>query len=116
MKRAMDETDRRRVIQVAYNKEHGITPEGIIKNVTDIMEGARSTPGKGSKRGSGRRVAEPSVASYADAIEDLSPKALASKINKLEQQMYQHSRDLEFEEAANVRDRLEILKKRAFVG
>lgn len=114
MQRAMDETDRRRVIQVAYNKEHGITPEGIIKNVTDIMEGARTTPGKGSKRG--RRVAEPSVASYADAIEDLSPKALASKIKKLEQQMYQHSRDLEFEEAANVRDRLEILKRRAFVG
>lgn len=114
MKRAMDETDRRRVIQVAYNKEHGITPEGIIKNVTDIMEGARTTPGKGSKRG--RRVAEPSVASYADAIEDLSPKALASKIKKLEQQMFQHSRDLEFEEAANVRDRLEILKRRAFVG
>lgn len=114
MQRAMDETDRRRVIQVAYNKEHGITPEGIIKNVTDIMEGARTTPGKGSKRG--RRVAEPSVASYADAIEDLSPKALASKIKKLEQQMFQHSRDLEFEEAANVRDRLEILKRRAFVG
>lgn len=116
MQRAMDETERRRAIQLAFNEEHGITPKGIYKNVADIMEGARFTPGKGKQRGSGRKAAEPSVASYADAIEDLSPAALASKINKLEGQMYQHSRDLEFEEAAAVRDRLEILKKQVFAG
>ena len=116
MERAISETDRRRAIQVAYNEKHGITPQGIFKNVTDIMEGARYTPGKASKRGAGRKVAEPTIASYADAVEDLSPKALANKIKKLEEQMYQHSRDLEFEEAANVRDRLEILKRHAFVG
>lgn len=115
MKRAMDETDRRRLIQEAHNKEHGITPEGIKKGVTDIMEGAYAGSSK-SKRGTGRKVAEPTVASYADTAEDLSPKALSNKIKELEMVMYKHSRDLEFEEAGRVRDQLTILKRKAFIG
>lgn len=115
MKRAMDETDRRRLIQEAHNKEHGITPEGIKKGVTDIMEGAYASSSK-SKRGGGRKVAEPTVASYADTAEDLSPKALVNKIKELEMVMYKHSRDLEFEEAGIVRDQLTLLKRKAFIG
>jgi len=115
MKRAMDETDRRRLIQEAHNKEHGITPEGIKKGVTDIMEGAYASSSK-SKRGAGRKVAEPAVASYADTAEDLSPKALVNKIKELEMMMYKHSRDLEFEEAGRVRDQLTLLKRKAFIG
>jgi excinuclease ABC subunit B len=115
MKRAMDETDRRRLIQEAHNKEHGITPEGIKKSVTDIMEGAYASSSK-SKRGGGRKVAEPTVASYADTAEDLSPKALVNKIKELEMVMYKHSRDLEFEEAGIVRDQLTLLKRKAFIG
>ena len=116
MQRAMDETERRRKIQIEFNEEHGITPKGIEKSVTDIMEGARYTPGKGREKGRGRKVAEPSMAAYADTIEDLSPKQLSLKIKELEEQMYQHSRDLEFEEAAAVRDRLAALKRQTFVG
>lgn len=115
MKRAIDETARRRLIQEAHNKEHGITPESIRKGVTDIMEGAYAGSSK-SKRGGGRKVAEPTVASYADTAEDLSPKALTNKIKELEMVMYKHSRDLEFEEAARVRDQLTILKRKAFVS
>ena len=115
MKRAIDETARRRLIQEAHNEEHGITPESIRKSVTDIMEGAYASSSK-SKRGGGRKVAEPTVASYADTVEDLSPKALTSKIKELEMVMYKHSRDLEFEEAARVRDQLTILKRKAFVS
>ena len=115
MKRAIDETARRRLIQKAHNEEHGITPESIRKSVTDIMEGAYASSSQ-SKRGGGRKVAEPTVASYADTVEDLSPKALTSKIKELEMVMYKHSRDLEFEEAARVRDQLTILKRKAFVS
>ncbi len=115
MQRAIDETDRRRKIQKEYNEKHGITPEGIRKSVTDIMEGAYSK-GKSRSRGRGQRVAEPSMADYADSVEDLSPKALARKIKGLEEEMYQRSRDLEFEEAAKIRDQLTVLKQRAFVS
>ena len=79
------------------------------------MGGADARSGH-SKRGGGRKVAEPTVASYADTVEDLSPKALTCKIKELEMVMYKHSRDLEFEEAARVRDQLTILKRKAFVS
>jgi excinuclease ABC subunit B len=115
MQRALNETDRRREVQVKYNMEHNITPQGIKKNVADIMEGARLTPGKGSAR-SGRKVAEPKMADYADVVSELSPKELAKKISALESQMHQHARDLEFEAAARLRDELTQLKQQVFVG
>ena len=112
MKMAMDETDRRRQKQVEYNAEHGITPQSVVRPIHDIMEGARAEPeearGKGKKA---RRVADPS-ADYTT----LSPVQLASRIKSLEQQMYQHARDLEFEAAANVRDQLRKLKEAGFAG
>ena len=116
MQRAMDETARRRDIQIAYNEAHDITPQGIRKNVTDILEGAYSAPGKSRQRGGQRKVAEPKLADYADQHADLSPQALAQKIKALEEQMYRHSRDLEFEDAANVRDQILSLKEAAFIG
>jgi excinuclease ABC subunit B len=104
MKRAMDETDRRREKQIAYNKEHGIVPKTVKKSVTDIMEGAYPGGMKGMKKVG--QVAD-EMASYSG----LSPKEMGKKLEQLEQQMYQHARDLEFEEAAAVRDQISALKK-----
>jgi len=115
MQRALDETSRRREIQQSYNAENNITPLGIKKNVADIMEGARMIPGKGKSR-SGRKVAEPKMADYADVESTLSAKELAKKISALESQMHQHARDLEFEAAARLRDQLRQLKQQVFVG
>jgi excinuclease ABC subunit B len=111
MKRAIDETDRRRARQVEYNAEHGITPQSVSRPVVDIMEGARVDPDALKGRGKARKAAE-SAAEYAA----LSPGQLASRIKKLEQQMYQHARDLEFEQAAAVRDELNKLKEMGFAG
>lgn len=116
MKRAMDETDRRRSIQVAYNKEHNITPVGIKKNVTDILESGYGMTKKSGRGSSSRRVAEPKMADYADQLSELTPKQLSKKIKELETQMFQHSRDLEFEDAARVRDQLAQLKQQIFAG
>ncbi|MGB5305302.1 MAG: excinuclease ABC subunit UvrB [Gammaproteobacteria bacterium] len=99
MRRAMDETNRRRETQRAYNVTHGITPRGIEKSVADIMEGAL-TPGSGSVR-KFAQVAE-ATAEYGH----LTPAQLAKKIGKLEQAMYEHARNLEFEDAARLRDEI----------
>jgi excinuclease ABC subunit B len=113
MKLAIDETDRRRAKQVEYNTEHGITPQSVVRAIVDQFEGARSEPDevKGRGKGKARRVAE-SQTDYAA----LSPGQLASRIKALEQQMYQHARDLEFEAAANVRDQLRKLKEAGLAG
>ncbi|MDG2472217.1 MAG: excinuclease ABC subunit UvrB [Pseudomonadales bacterium] len=115
MQRAIDETDRRRDIQQAFNQKNGIEPASIQKGVTDIMDGAYAGSAKAKGR-PGRKVAEPTMESYADSGEDLTPKELAKKIKVLEEKMFKHSRDLEFEEAAFVRDQLTQLKNQAFVG
>jgi excinuclease ABC subunit B len=108
MKRAIEETDRRRQKQVEYNAEHGITPRSVARPVMDIMEGARSdaAESRASGRGKGRKVAE-----QGDDYARLDPARAAAKLRELEQQMYQHARDLEFEEAAAVRDRIHQLKE-----
>ena len=116
MQRALDETSRRREVQLTYNQEHGIEPVGIKKSVADIMEGARMIPGRGGKKGRDRKVAEPSLADYADPLTTLSSKELSKKIKQLEVQMHQHARDLEFEEAGVLRDQLQQLKQQVFVG
>ncbi len=103
MRRAMDETERRREKQLAFNKEHGITPVSIKKAVTDILEGALG-PGRASGRAFDR-VAEELV-QYGH----LTPKQLEQQVRQLEQQMYAHARDLEFEEAARVRDQIRHLQ------
>ncbi|MFT3756153.1 MAG: excinuclease ABC subunit UvrB [Pseudoxanthomonas sp.] len=104
MQAAIDETSRRREKQVEYNTEHGIQPKSIAKPIVDILEGARGeVPEK--TRGKARRVAE-DRADYAA----LSPEKLAAKLREMEQRMYQHARDLEFEDAARLRDEIQQLK------
>jgi len=99
MRRALDETDRRRAKQVAYNVTHGITPRSVRRAVMDIMEVDR--PGA---PGSRRRLAQ--VAEEAAPYAGLTPSQLTKKIKELEHQMYQHAQDLEFEEAALIRDEI----------
>jgi len=103
MERAIAETDRRRMKQVEFNRKHGIQPKTIRKQVREIMEGAR---GATRARGRQRRVAEP-VTDYAS----LSPEKLLKQIKKLEKRMYRHARDLEFEEAARLRDEIAAIRQ-----
>jgi len=105
MRRAIDETDRRREKQQAYNQLHGITPRGIEKAITDVMEGAVVKEHAGAREFA--RVAE-EVARYGR----LSPAQLAREVGKLEQRMYEHARNLEFEEAARLRDEIRRMEER----
>ena len=114
MERAMAETARRREKQLAFNEANGITPKGIEKSVQDILEGARRMPTK-ARSARDRRVAEEKAA-YAAEIVNLTPAALARKIDQLEAQMLEHAKNLEFEEAAQLRDQLSEIKQVAFVG
>ncbi len=105
MRYAIDETERRRAKQEAHNKQYGITPKSVKKSVSDVMEGAyASSSGSSAKR-------------YANVAEEiieygsLSPAALQKKIKALEKQMIQHARDLEFEEAARLRDEIHKVKE-----
>jgi excinuclease ABC subunit B len=106
MQRAMDETNRRRQKQLEFNAEHGITPVGIQKSVTDIMEGARSeapSPSEKRRGGKGRDAAQ--------APMDMRPEAIVRQIKKLEADMFKKARNLEFEDAARLRDEIERLKQ-----
>ena len=106
MRVALDETDRRRQKQLEHNAEHGITPQSVQRAVMDVMEGARPEPGELKGRGKTRRVAEPEQAYLR-----LTPAQQAARIKELEQQMHQHARDLEFEDAARVRDQIRRLRE-----
>ena len=111
MAKAMDETERRRTRQMAFNQEHGITPKGIKKSVEDIMEGARA-PGGGRKNQ--RKVAQSSAESQID-VSAMEPKQVADKIKELEQRMFECAKNLEFEEAARIRDEVQRIKDQAFI-
>ncbi|MDX1735755.1 MAG: excinuclease ABC subunit UvrB [Halioglobus sp.] len=113
MERAMAETERRRNKQIEFNREHNITPRGVEKSVQDIMEGARRMPTRG--KGKAKKAAEPR-ASYAGDLANLSPAALSRKIKQMENQMHEHAKNLEFEEAAALRDQLAEIKQLAFVS
>jgi excinuclease ABC subunit B len=106
MRRAIDETERRRARQIAFNEEHGITPRGIRKRIADIME--REGAGSPDTAEHYARVAEESKP-YAR----LSTAEAVKRIRELEQRMQQHARDLEFEEAAQVRDEIRKLQRHA---
>ena len=101
MQRAMDETDRRRNRADCLQPEHGITPRGIHKAVADVMEGARDHSSASGTRAPISR-SRTSVARY----EAMSPEKRLQHIKQLEQQMHKHARDLEFEQAAQLRDEI----------
>lgn len=104
MKVAIEETERRRALQHAHNLEHGITPMGLNKSVGDMMDmgGSRTAgkPGRGS-----RKAAEPQGEYHARSASEI-----AKEIKRMEEQMFQHARDLEFEQAAAMRDQIQRLR------
>ncbi|WP_444886741.1 excinuclease ABC subunit UvrB [Microbulbifer sp. JMSA008] len=105
MERALEETRRRREKQIAFNKEHGITPKGIRKSVADILEGAVAPGVPKSKR----KVAEGKGAYKVDD-KPMSDKQRWARVAELENQMYEHAKNLEFESAAKLRDEIAHLK------
>ncbi|WP_311733265.1 excinuclease ABC subunit UvrB [Variovorax sp. Sphag1AA] len=107
MKKAIDETERRRARQIAYNEAHGITPRSIVKQVRDLIDGVYSE--KSSKESAKRDLERAKV-------EDMSEKDIAREIKRLEKTMLEHARNLEFEKAARVRDQLALLREQAFGG
>ncbi|HHW4668956.1 MAG TPA: excinuclease ABC subunit UvrB [Xylella fastidiosa subsp. multiplex] len=105
MRAAIDETERRRQKQKEYNAENGIVPKSVVRPISDILEGARDGVEVKSK-GKGRRVDEV-PADYGA----LNQAEIAAQMKMLEQQMYQHARDLEFEDAARIRDQIQRLRE-----
>lgn len=114
MQRAMDETERRRKKQIAFNEEHGIVPKGISKSVADIMEGASTIPGRKATR-TAKKVAEETGDYQVDPAQ-MSPKELAKAMARIEDKMYEAAKNLEFEVAARLRDELQTLKHHSFVS
>jgi len=106
MKRAIGETERRRTKQLAFNAEHGITPIGVVKRIKDLIDGVQSD--KASEQAQRNELARVQQAE----IEDMSEKDLARELKRLEKLMFEHARKLEFEQAAQARDRLTQLKDR----
>ena len=106
MRRAMDETERRRAKQMAFNAEHGIEPRGVVKRVKDLIEGVYSE----KSQAEAERVAR--AQSQQDVVDGLDEVALAREIKRVEKNMLQHARQLEFEQAAQARDQLQRLRSR----
>lgn len=105
MQRAIDETDRRRSKQTEFNDKHGITPKGIKKSITDIMEGAYST-----------RRGKLQVAERSAIYQTMPPDQVIKQINILEKRMHEHAKNMEFEQAAKVRDEFLMLKEQLKLG
>jgi len=105
IKRALDETERRRNKQLDYNEHHGITPKGVMKRIKDLIDGVYEAEDAEAVRVAARQEAR---------YEAMSEKQLAREIKALEKKMVQHAKNLEFEEAARARDELAELKKRVF--
>ena len=113
MQRAMDETDRRREKQLAFNEEHGITPKGVMKSVEDVLEAAPPPGKKGKQRGRARQqVAEKEAGYSADDWQHLNAAELGKRISKIEDDMFKAAKDLNFEEAAKLRDLLHSMKEK----
>ena len=105
MKKAMDETERRRNKQITFNIENNITPRSVVKRIKDLIDGVYS-----EKSGKEAEKLEMQKAQ----VEDMSEKDIAREIKRLEKQMLEHAKNLEFEKAASVRDQLHVLKEQAF--
>ncbi|MDF9621022.1 excinuclease ABC subunit UvrB [Pseudomonas entomophila] len=109
MQRAIDETERRREKQIAFNAANGIVPKGVVKDITDIMEGA-TVPGARSKKRKGMAKAAEEAGRYE--VELQTPAQITKRIKLLEEKMFQFARDLEFEAAAQLRDEIGQLRER----
>ena len=109
MQAAIHETERRRALQVAFNQAHGIVPRGVTREVRDIIDGvySRGAPGEVRKRSA---AVEEEIADF----DRLPPAALAKALTRLEKEMLAHARNLEFEQAAQLRDRIAALRERRF--
>jgi excinuclease ABC subunit B len=105
MRRAIDETERRRAKQIAHNEKLGITPRGVVKRIKDIIDGVYSAD---------EARAELKEAQQRAKFEDMSEKQLAKEIKRLEKQMVDYAKNLEFEKAAQTRDQLAVLRQRVF--
>ena len=110
MRRAIDETERRRHKQLAFNEAHGIVPRGVKKRIKDIIDGVYAT----GYSESGEAVSERRAAQTRKNYEAMSEKEVAAEIRKLENAMQQHAKNLEFEAAGRVRDQLFRLKEQLF--
>ncbi|MBS0609421.1 MAG: excinuclease ABC subunit UvrB, partial [Proteobacteria bacterium] len=108
MKKAIDETERRRARQIAHNQAQGITPRSIVKQVRDLIDGVYS-----EKAGQEAQRLEQEAARHAE-LDEMSEKDIAREIKRLEKRMLELARNLEFEQAARVRDELAHLKDRVF--
>ncbi len=111
MQAAIDETERRRAKQITHNTKHDITPTSINKKITDIMEGAYGSSMRGRGKKKLDKVAE-DPATYAS----MTPDKALKEITKLEKKMFQHAKDLEFEEAAKTRDEISRLREQVIKG
>lgn len=109
MQRAIDETERRRAKQIAFNEANGIVPKGVQKDVKDILEGA-VVPGARSNKRKGMAKAAEESARYENELR--SPSEITKRIRQLEEKMYALARDLEFEAAAQLRDEIQKLRDR----
>ncbi len=109
MRRAIEETNRRQEIQTAYNQLHHITPQGIKKAIHVILETSE-------EYSTSARARHEKIAEEAAHYQVLNPKELAKKITQLEEKMYDHARNLEFEAAAKLRDQIQQLRNTAFTG
>jgi len=106
MARAIEETERRRTKQIAFNEEHGITPQTILKSVADIMADAHNTPGKKPGQRPGQTSSARSV-----VLESMSPEQAEKEIARLEKDMLKAAEALEFETAAELRDHIAQLRR-----
>ncbi|MGK9065020.1 excinuclease ABC subunit UvrB [Stutzerimonas chloritidismutans] len=109
MERAIGETERRRTKQIAFNEANGIVPQGVFKDVKDILEGA-TVPGSRSKKRRGEAKAAEEAARYENELR--SPSEITKRIRQLEEKMLAYARDLEFEAAAQTRDEIQKLRER----
>jgi excinuclease ABC subunit B len=107
MKRAIGETERRRNKQISFNAANGITPRGVVKGIRDLIDGVYSEK-------AGREAEQQEI--QRALVQDLSEKDVAKEIKRLEKLMLEHARNLEFEQAARVRDQLTVLRAQAFGG